>query len=410
MAASGKKFANWTKRDDEKLFDILVKQRAQGSVKFKWSLVRVMLKNEGINKEGAQIKNRFHDLGKKLRAWCWCGLQDYGCRSVGFSLGRFLSGGSCKLGEVKSIFYDKHATGEMSFLPGMVASLSNHNQKSKGKAIDMEEHVGDSDEANEDGSDVEIKCLGVEESRSPPKSVHISRGNSSDRKRQELLDWSSRDEEVQQALAILCMRDESRQQPSLIKQVQAQLKEHLQISAMESDFIWSVMDYIKKHKEQRFFLDLDDEFVVRYVTSRGMFSCGRPCFTLKEKLPRAIGGESGTNYIHRLLYGNRPNLCHKVLRLDRHIFIHLISMFMERGVLIEGPFIKAAEIVAITLFILARGASYREAEYRFHHSLSTIGKYHKQVLGVLILLGRIKIKMNCLLILSRRRTSVGLFF
>ena len=69
MAASGKKFANWTIRDDEKLLDILIEQRPQGSVKFKWSLVRVMLKNEGINTEGAQIKNHFHDLGKKLRAW-----------------------------------------------------------------------------------------------------------------------------------------------------------------------------------------------------------------------------------------------------------------------------------------------------------------------------------------------------
>ena len=77
---------------------------------------------------------------------------------------------------MKSVFYDKHASGEMSFLLGMVASLSNHKQKSKGEMINKEEHVGDSDEVNENGSNAdEIKCLGAEETRSSPRSVHISR-------------------------------------------------------------------------------------------------------------------------------------------------------------------------------------------------------------------------------------------
>ena len=31
--------------------------------------MRVMLKNEGIHKETTQIKNRCHDLRKKLSAW-----------------------------------------------------------------------------------------------------------------------------------------------------------------------------------------------------------------------------------------------------------------------------------------------------------------------------------------------------
>ncbi|KAJ8431883.1 hypothetical protein Cgig2_001575 [Carnegiea gigantea] len=57
-SASGKKSTNWTNRDDEKLLDILIKQKVQGAVKFEWSLVRVMLKNEGIKKESIQIKNR----------------------------------------------------------------------------------------------------------------------------------------------------------------------------------------------------------------------------------------------------------------------------------------------------------------------------------------------------------------
>jgi len=51
------------------LLDILIEQRAQGAVRFEWSLVRVMLKNEGIYKESVQIKNRCNDLRKKLGAW-----------------------------------------------------------------------------------------------------------------------------------------------------------------------------------------------------------------------------------------------------------------------------------------------------------------------------------------------------
>ncbi|KAJ8436662.1 hypothetical protein Cgig2_006372 [Carnegiea gigantea] len=130
----------------------------------------------------------------------------------------------------------------------MVGSPSNQTQRSKGTAADMDE--GHSDEANEDGLDADIERLGAEESRSPPKSVHSSRrrksegGTSSDGKRKELLDWL--DEDVHQALAILRMREEAKQQLSLIKQVQAQLKEHPQISAMGSVLIWSVMDYIQK--------------------------------------------------------------------------------------------------------------------------------------------------------------------
>lgn len=44
-------------------------------------------------------------------------------------------------------------------------------------------------------------------------------GTSSDDKKQKLLNWSSRDEEVPQALAIIRMREEAKQQSSLMKQV-----------------------------------------------------------------------------------------------------------------------------------------------------------------------------------------------
>ena len=131
------------------------------------------------------------------------------------------------LDKMKSAFHGKQPTREMSFAPEIVGSPSNQTQRLKGKTIDVMEHVGGSDETNEGESDDDIECLRAEESRSPPKTVHSSRkrksegGTSSDGKRQALLSWSSREEEVNQALAFLRMREKGKQQPSLTKQVQA---------------------------------------------------------------------------------------------------------------------------------------------------------------------------------------------
>ncbi|KAJ8445649.1 hypothetical protein Cgig2_009050 [Carnegiea gigantea] len=281
------------------------------------------------------------------------------CRDIG-KYKSFRKKVPVNLEKMKSAFYGKQATGKMSFTPGMVAPPSNQTQRLKRKEIDMDEHVGDSDEANEDGSDVDIECLCAEESRSPPKSVHSSHkrksegGTSSDGKRQELLNWSSRDEEVHQLLAILRMREEAKQQPSLTKIVQWMKKKTMH-----------AIDTIVDYTLQCYHMD-------------------RPCSTLKERLPRAIGGESGVQYIYRLFSGNRPDLCRKILRLDKDVCTHLVGIFMERRLLKEGCFVKAAKIVVITRFILVRGASYQEAEDRFQHSPLTIGKYHKQVLDGLV--------------------------
>jgi len=72
------------------------------------------------------------------------------------------------------MFYIKDATGKMSFTPSMLASSSNLNQKLKGLVVDIEEHMGGSDEANEGGSVDEVQCISTAESRSPSRSVHSS--------------------------------------------------------------------------------------------------------------------------------------------------------------------------------------------------------------------------------------------
>ncbi|KAJ8423044.1 hypothetical protein Cgig2_021863 [Carnegiea gigantea] len=158
----------------------------------------------------------------------------------------------------------------------MVTCPSNQTQGSKGKAIDMDEHVGDSDEANEDGSDADIECLGVEESRSPPKSVHNSRKQKSE-------------------------------------------------GETSSDG--------KQMDEKDCTMDEED------------------C-TMDEEEDHAIDTIIGYT-------------------LQRYHHIHGEG-FIERVVLLKQ------------LCILAREESYREAEVRFQHYPSTIGKYHKQVLDGLV--------------------------
>ena len=43
-------------------------------------------------------------------------------------------------------------------------------------------------------------------------------------------------------------------------------------------------------------------------------------------------------------------------------------------------FLKAVEIVEISLYIFAREASHRDVQIRFQHSPLTISKHHSQVL------------------------------
>jgi len=97
-----------------------------------------------------------------------------------------------------------------------------------------------------------------------------------------------------------------------------------------------------------------------------------------------IGEESGGAFIHRVLNSTREDFCRQLLRLDRDTFIHLVNVIVESRAIDEGRFIKIAEIVAVSLYIFARGASYRDVEIRFPHSLSTVSTYHNQVLETLV--------------------------
>ena len=85
-----------------------------------------------------------------------------------------------------------------------------------------------------------------------------------------------------------------------------------------------------------------------------------------------------------MLNSTRADFCRQLLRLDRDAFIHLVNVIIETCAIDEGRFIKVAEIVALSLYIFARGASYRDVQIRFWHSPSTISTYHNQLLETLL--------------------------
>jgi len=82
MAPTGRKSHNWTNKEDKKLLDMLLEQKAQGATQFEWSVVKALLKVQGINRDAIQIRNHYNDTVKKLKAWEWL----IGQKGVGVNL------------------------------------------------------------------------------------------------------------------------------------------------------------------------------------------------------------------------------------------------------------------------------------------------------------------------------------
>lgn len=102
-----------------------------------------------------------------------------------------------------------------------------------------------------------------------------------------------------------------------------------------------------------------------------------------ERLPLRIGGEGGSEYIHRLLHAH-ADLFKEQLRLDRNVFLQLVTCLSEKNLLSSGRFIEVAEQIGIFLYIMAKGSSYRDVADRFQHSIATISFYFKQVLKAMV--------------------------
>jgi len=104
------------------------------------------------------------------------------------------------------------------------------------------------------------------------------------------------------------------------------------------------------------------------------------------RLPRLRserGGESGGEFIHRIVY-EEPEISKEQLRLTPHAFIQLVNLLIDRGSLMDGTKVKVPEQVGMCLFILARGASYRDVKDKFKRGIGAVKHYHREVLKALV--------------------------
>uniref|UniRef100_A0A803MTN3 DDE Tnp4 domain-containing protein n=1 Tax=Chenopodium quinoa TaxID=63459 RepID=A0A803MTN3_CHEQI len=155
-------------------------------------------------------------------------------------------------------------------------------------------------------------------------------------------------------------------------------------------FIYQCMNFLHHGDNADFFLGLrsDDQKIIMdntlpmCLTIIALEELKR-LLTPIERLPLRLGGESGSEYINRLLHAH-PDLCKEQLRLDRNIFVDVVTCMKNKNLLSDGRYISVAEQLGIFLYIMAKGSSYRDAVGRFPHSIATIGLYFKQVLEEMV--------------------------
>lgn len=178
------------------------------------------------------------------------------------------------LDKIKAVAHGRHATGDLSFSLAMGASGSERCRVQQDLAVDLEEHVGDSDEAEDDEHNEQTEVSTGAESRSPPKTTQTnsrkrrSEGSSGDRRRlrEEL------DSEVHNALALMRLSAEARLNPppSIYEKVLTKLREHPGVAAKGPDFIFTVMKYIRREQDFEYFVVFNDDDITRYLQVGGL--------------------------------------------------------------------------------------------------------------------------------------------
>ncbi|KAJ8433399.1 hypothetical protein Cgig2_029586 [Carnegiea gigantea] len=162
--------------------------------------------------------------------------------------------------------------------------------------------MGDSDEPNEDISNEDVQFIGAVESRSLLRT---------------------RDAQIQNALAVLRIREEDRAQSNHL----FTNREHLGVAA-RSDFKFAMMEYISPEEDANYFIIFDNEDMRRNLHARGfkdnllstLFSCVHCNKVVHSNLKvhtkdtKDDGGAWGKVHTS-VLYGNRPDFYQKLLHL-----------------------------------------------------------------------------------------------
>lgn len=75
------------------------------------------------------------------------------------------------LDKIKSVVHGRHATGDSNFSPATGASGNRRRPVQQNLVVDLEEHVGDSDEAEDEEYNEKTEVSAGVESRPPPRTI-----------------------------------------------------------------------------------------------------------------------------------------------------------------------------------------------------------------------------------------------
>lgn len=101
-----------------------------------------------------------------------------------------------------------------------------------------------------------------------------------------------------------------------------------------------------------------------------------------DKAPPRTSQLSGMGWLMETV--NTPGECHKMLRMNEHIFFDLHDVLVERYGLKPSKHMTTYEMLAIFLFICAGSESNRRAQNNFKHSGETISRKFHEVLECVV--------------------------
>lgn len=106
------------------------------------------------------------------------------------------------------------------------------------------------------------------------------------------------------------------------------------------------------------------------------------CDLYLDKAPPRVSIQSGMGWLNETM--NTPGECHRMLRMNKEIFLDLHDVLVEKYGLKESKHMNTYEMLAIFLYICAGCESNRKGQNRFKHSGETISRKFHEVLSCLI--------------------------
>ncbi|KAJ8422708.1 hypothetical protein Cgig2_002692 [Carnegiea gigantea] len=177
---------NWKAKETDKFIELFCEMKAKGK-DTSYSKIREQMKSHGYpGRSDQQMKNHYDGWGRKIKVldlllsltgvgWDpikqlpivdderWKEIVE-NCPSVEGYRTKPVHNAN----KLRYLFFGLHATGRMSFVPGM-SSILKLTSKMKTIQVDSDEGRGDNDELDQ-ANDEEVECQAAEESRSPPRS------------------------------------------------------------------------------------------------------------------------------------------------------------------------------------------------------------------------------------------------